>query len=492
MVNLGKVTPNFDLLQKQIRMRLVKDHVSSLAVAVAQDGQLLWTQEFGWADQERNRLATKQTMYAIASVTKPLTATALMILTERGKIDLDRSINDYLGNLPLPVRVKNARPPTVRELANHTAGLPMHYQFYYTDQNVVCPTVAETISRYGQIIAPPGERFAYSNLGYAILGYIIEQVTGVSYDEFVQREVCLPLGMAHTTVTVGLEHQPWLALRYDALGQRLPWYEVDTPGASAIFASVSDLVRFGLFHLQTPLPDQKPILSAMTLDEMQSSRITFAPGRGYGLGWWTNADVYGYHTVSHAGSMDGASASLWLIPSERVVVATAANAECELPFEIVDDIFSYLLPPYAAGLAQDRLSKPAESASAASIGLPFEPPIELLGEWVGLILIAKVELPFLLYFLAGGEVQVQIGRQPKMNLHNVRLAGNRLSGQILDTIDSIDTGHLTALRLDLTLRKTVLNGAAVAITSQVSKLGETETQRSSSAISYWIELQKKR
>src|ERR1044071_4990964 len=121
----------FDQLRHSIRKQLVDTQAPSIAVAVAKDGRILWEQGFGWADRERRIAADEHTLYSMASISKPITATGLMTLVESGKIDLDRAVNDYLGAAKLHGRAGDAAQATIRRVANHSAGLPVHYQFFY-------------------------------------------------------------------------------------------------------------------------------------------------------------------------------------------------------------------------------------------------------------------------------------------------------------------------------------------------------------------------
>src|SRR5262245_59164435 len=125
----------FDSVREFIKQQLTERRLPSIAVAVARDGQIIWEEAFGWADSEKRVSATPHTMYSLASISKPITATGLMILKERGRIELDRPINEYLGEAKLAVRVGNPAEATVRRVANHTAGLPLHYQFFYEDES---------------------------------------------------------------------------------------------------------------------------------------------------------------------------------------------------------------------------------------------------------------------------------------------------------------------------------------------------------------------
>src|SRR5438034_2341809 len=121
----------FGAVRDLIRGRLVEQVVPSLAVAVARDGEILWEEGFGWADRENRVPATEHTMYSLASISKPITATGVMVLKERGKLDLDRPINDYLGEAKLKAWIGDAAEATVRRVANHTSGLPLHWHFFY-------------------------------------------------------------------------------------------------------------------------------------------------------------------------------------------------------------------------------------------------------------------------------------------------------------------------------------------------------------------------
>ncbi len=147
----------FDDVRASIEKKLVTQNTPSLAVAVARDGKIIWEEGFGWANREKRIPATEHTMYSLASISKPITATGLMVLIERRQVDLDRPINDYLGHAKLNGRAFDASKATVRRVANHTAGLPLHYQFFYRDEPYQRPDMDETIRRYANLVTPPGE-----------------------------------------------------------------------------------------------------------------------------------------------------------------------------------------------------------------------------------------------------------------------------------------------------------------------------------------------
>ena len=113
-------------------------------------------------------------------------------------------------------------------MANHTAGLPLHYQFFYEDEPYRRPAMDETIRRYGNLVTAPGERFQYSNLGYGLLDYVTERLSGKGYADFMRQEVFLPLGLTRASVGVGPGLEPYAATRYGGGGMAV--VEVLDPG----------------------------------------------------------------------------------------------------------------------------------------------------------------------------------------------------------------------------------------------------------------------
>ena len=113
----------FDELRRWIQLELKREGIPSLTVAVARDGRILWEEGFGLADRERKIPATPHTRYSLASVSKPVTATGLMVLVEQGRVDLDRPVNAYLGSPALRIRVGRSDAATVRRVAVHLADM---------------------------------------------------------------------------------------------------------------------------------------------------------------------------------------------------------------------------------------------------------------------------------------------------------------------------------------------------------------------------------
>ena len=460
-------------IRDSIERQLVRVSGAAMAVAVAKDGKIIWEQGFGWANREKMIAATQHTMFSLASISKPITATGLMVQAERGKIDLDRPANDYLGAGKLFGLAGDANGATVRRVLSHTAGLPLHYQFFYANENRHPPSMDETIARYGILVSAPGETFRYSNLGFGIIDYLISRTSGLSYTEFMRKEVFLPLGMTHTSIDIGPGLEPYAAERYDRRGRPVPFYTFDHNGGSAVYSSAHDLVRFGMFHLKDHLADQRPILADSTIDGMHRPYAMNAfsdSAESYGLGWVNHSNSRGYNLIEHSGGMPGVATILNLFPTDNLAIVALTNGGGN-PFAIAEDIAAVLLPKYAQALKADR-ARPAPPPPPK-----FMPTPELVGSWEGTLRTWERTIPFHLTVEADGDVKVRIGPAPSADgrlgpdvelenlLNEVEWSQGVLTGQFAGTIPTPDaswTPHSVALELRLVNGK--LRGQASAQT----------------------------
>ncbi len=400
----GPGTDPFAAVREHIEQLVAEGTNPSLAVAVARDGKIIWEEGFGLADRERNIPATEHTVYDLSSVSKPLTATGLMVLAERGLIDLDRPINEYLGDSPIHACVGDVAEATVRRVANHTAGLPAHFQVFYENQPYQPPPLEETILRYGNLASVAGERWKFSNLGYGVLSQAIAEVSGQSFEEFMRQAVFQPLGMAHTSVGIDPGLAEYQAVQYTSSMSALPQRTYDTPGALALYGSAHDLIRFAMFHLKNDLPDQDAILSDDGLDEMQRSTAA-AFSAGYGVGWFIVDGQDGLRRVHHSGATAGASANLVLVPEENLALVVLSNTSNSSHEDIAYEMLVALLP--GRTVVREMLDIGQEGDQ------PFSPDPELVGVWQGLVFTYRGDAPLTLEIGEGEEpIIVQLGPDP--------------------------------------------------------------------------------
>lgn len=462
---------DFEPVRAAIRQRLKEEAIPSLAVAAARGKQILWEEGFGWADRERRVRATEHTLYSLASVSKPITATGLMVLVEQGRIQLDEPVNAYLRHAPLRAKVGEVHQATVRRLANHTAGLPLHYHFFPEDEPFTRPPMEETIRRYGILVTPPGERYQYSNIGYGILEYLIATQSGLPYEEFMHRAVFAPLGLHRTAVGVPAQLAREQAVRYGIDQRPLPFYDFDHRGASAVFSSAHDLIRFAMFHLKTPPADQKPILSVGAIEEMQRPSVATGPSSGYGIGWAVSTRG-GRKLVSHTGGMSGVSTILLLSPAEKTAVVALCNARSSLPAEIAYQILEVL-----SGRPVERYS------SRAAESRDFRPGPEFTGTWKGRLETHAGSRAVEMRIFDSGDVHIRLEGQLWTLLNGPRVDGGYLTGVMMGDIGTPDASRRRhTIQLSLKLRGDVLNGAATAISLPQERLPN--------ALTSWLELKK--
>jgi CubicO group peptidase (beta-lactamase class C family) len=411
---------------------IAKGEIPSMSVAVAKDGEIIWEESFGWANREKMIPATPHTMYSMASISKPITTTGLMILVERGEVDLDEPVNSYIAPAELTAFEGESSTATVTHVLNHTSGLPVHYSVFYQDEPArQPPPFTESIRRYGILVHPPGAGYQYANFGFALADHIISNVSGRPYAEFMKTEVFLPLGMTHTSIDVGPGLEEYAAVRYDESGHPVPFYISDHPGASQVYSSAHDLIRFGLFHLGHTLPEQTQIISPESIHRMKRDSDPSPENDRYGLGWFLSGDEYGYPIAWHTGSMRGTNTMLKFVPGEDIAVVVLVNTSSDLRQKIPRDIIGVLLPDYGERWEAER-DRPSQERES------FQPTAELLGEWKGEIVTHDQAVPVTITIQADGDVKVKIADQLETLIDRVRFADGYLSGTSYGTIPSSD------------------------------------------------------
>lgn len=458
---------------------MVDNSIPSISVAVVRRGEIIWEEGFGLADRENRIPATPQTMYYMASISKLITATSVMMLRERNKLNLDHPVNDYLGTASLTSPLWNPDQATVKRLATHTSGLTT-FDRHWSDSKV---SADEMIRRYGVLVWTPGEKFDYSNLGYAILGETVARVSGKSFRDFLNREVFRPLGMRHASLGIDPRLAKYAAPRYRSGFARAPDEEPTVSGASGVYCSAHDLALLAAFHLKTRLPGQKAILSDASIDLMQKEVVpTGASGDQYGWGWWVTKDLYGYESVLAQGGTNDASTWLRMIPSEGIAVIVLANTGDAFPPRLVHAILSELLPTYG----EKRAAAEAAAINNQSPSRPMAnlPSTAFVGDWTGFIRTYRGDIPLKFSISKTGDVQARLGSEPMTPLKNARFSPKTLGGRMPGNLGATeDTGaDPYDLQFSLNFQEGKLYGA---VTTQPRPEARQFTR-----LSYWVELKR--
>jgi CubicO group peptidase (beta-lactamase class C family) len=279
-------------------IELRQDDVGAVTAGVVSGEKLAWTKSYGYADMEHKIPANKDTVYRIGSITKQFTALMLLQLVEQGKVQLSDPVEKYFPEINrVPGQIGGEAPITIGQLATHTSGLgrePADLAKYVSGS--VSDWEAILISALPQVKYDfrPGERFSYSNVGYAILGAALSRAAGQPYTEYVAQHIFKPLGMNHTAFEPNDQITAQLAVGYDydpkslSLDTETPMREHRGRGYKvpngAIYTTVGDLAKFLSFELGH---GPESVLQEGSLDQnFRSARpINGNPRSAYGIGF---------------------------------------------------------------------------------------------------------------------------------------------------------------------------------------------------------------
>jgi len=314
-------------IETEVAKFMAKNNVPGISVAVVKDGEYVWAAGFGMADLENSVPATSQTLYRLASLSKPITAVAAMQLWQQGKLDLDAPVQKYCPAFP----EKPEGPITTRELLNHTAGI-RHYRLGpVLDPQVVSTKHLKNPVQDGldffkddPLVSKPGAEFHYSTYGYSVIGCVIEGVTGGKYSDFVMKSVFTPAAMDTAQVDD----------RFAIIPRRTRFYQKDENGhvlnsdfldssykipGGGWLASAEDMAHFEAAMLNDTL------VKRSTRDLMWSATLNKL-GKGYGLGFGVTKqnDVV---TIAHGGDQQGTSTFIGIIPAQKMGVVVLVNME---------------------------------------------------------------------------------------------------------------------------------------------------------------------
>lgn len=429
-----------------IKQAVENGEYPSFAYTVVVDGKIQMEGAFGWANIENHTAAHAHTMYSLASISKPITATGLMILVERGLIDLDKPVNDYLGKAKVNVRVGDPNDVTVKRVAQHTAGLPLFFHFFFEDEPYRRPSMDETIRKYGNVVYQPGDLYQYSNLGYGILDYVIERVSGKTYPAFLRDEVFIPLNMKNSAVLTPDTYSGNEAVRYNNDKKPIPFYDFDHRGASAVYASAHDMALYGLFHLGHLQEGQTRILNENSLHTMHSEVNRFG---NYTIGWGTWKHK-GMQVLQHSGGMGGVRTLLTLVPEMDAAIALLTNCENNG----IHDFNSRILH----ALSKDRVYEKTEEGEKTEKEVPG-----LDGTWRGAVHTYVKEMPVEIH-VEDDEYTIAFNSEEPMNLRDIGFNGEVLTGNFLGDIqtpEEYNPGY--KLELKVVVRDGEMYGAVTSI-----------------------------
>ncbi|MBN2213321.1 MAG: serine hydrolase [Bacteroidales bacterium] len=291
-------------------------NIPGISAGFVVDQELVWCEGYGYADLELKIPATENTLYSICSISKLFTSIAVMQLRDLGKIGLDDDILKHLPWLDLEQVFPNSDAITIRSLLTHSSGVPRDADyFYWSDKSFPFPTVKQVKEGFSEqrTIFPASSDYEYSNLGMTILGILVSEISGISYEEYVIKNILEPLELNDTRPEMPEQfYKDRLATGYSVISREggrdeFDFFQADgiTP-AAGFSSSVNDLAKFASWQFRIREEIEDPVLNGNTLKEMQRVHWLSLPGwdlaRGLGFGIYKTK---GTTLVGHSGKCPG-------------------------------------------------------------------------------------------------------------------------------------------------------------------------------------------
>jgi CubicO group peptidase (beta-lactamase class C family) len=329
--------------------------VAGLAVGVVRAGSLVWFHGHGVADLGSGTPVDEDTVFRIDSITKTITAIAVMQLSEQGLVDLDAPARDYLRAYRLIPAKASFRPATLRHLLTHTAGVRAVRKpsdllrpalGWGTPVGRPAPSLAEYYRGGLRVDVEPGTRWAYSNHGFATLGQIVEDVSGLPLGRYLRERVFGPLGMEHSDLVRSGRVRPRLATGYELRSRGLKVVtdrEIVPAGGGSVYSTTSDMARYVAALLGGGANEHGSVLQPETLARMFEPHYQPDPRvPGMGLGFWRD-QAGGHRTVGHDGIWNGFHSAMVLAPGEGIGVVAFTNTGPFSPFSATAPVANAVL-----------------------------------------------------------------------------------------------------------------------------------------------------
>lgn len=313
----------------------------SISIAVGVSGNIVWADAHGYADIASQTLATPDTVYAVGSVSKPITAVLTAALWQNGLLDIDVDVRDYVSNFP-----EKEFSITLRQLLSHQAGI-RHYNFGWrppvfseSSLNREFESTEESFSLFADdaLLFEPDTDFKYSTFGYTLIAAAIEQATGQSFIGALQERVFRPLGMERTTLDRAANIPGVRATDYVGTFSKKAVIKAPATNSSykwaggGLVSTPTDLVRFGNAMLDNNFLNEATRTATLTARALPSGELN---PQHYGLGWrigglFVADEETGENKIitliNHGGTRAGSTAILMIVPDHEIVVAMTANA----------------------------------------------------------------------------------------------------------------------------------------------------------------------
>lgn len=335
-------SPDLAALDQYVARAARDGHVPALAIAVVKDDSLVFARGYGVLEVGKPARASEHTRFAVGSTTKAMTAAALAMLVDEGKVRWDDRVIDYLPDFRL-YDAYATRELTIRDLLTHRSGLPGTDLLWAVPENTFPMPEMMRRLRYVKPASSFRSEWAYQDVVYAIAGVIVERVSGMPWETFVRTRIFAPRGMTETEPLVAaIVGKPNVAVPHAEVrdtARVVPVHSTDAIApAGSVWSSVADMSRWMRFMLDSGRVGTERLITPATFNELVAPQMRAPMAEypalelaqphffSYALGWFVQ-DYHGQTVWMHTGSIDGMSAIIGLLPEQRVGVYVLANLD---------------------------------------------------------------------------------------------------------------------------------------------------------------------
>ncbi|WP_394748888.1 serine hydrolase [Spongiimicrobium salis] len=337
----------FALIEVWLEAQKDFENIPGITAMILQDQEIVWTGAFGKSHIEQDKDMDTHTICSICSITKSFTAVAIMRLVDEGKLHLEDKVKDLLPFYEVHQKFPKNGAVTVGALLSHASGLPGNTgHSYFSGPDFTFPSPKEFRSALKDLETKSevGTDVAYSNIGYALLGEIIAKISGIPYEEYIQKEILNPLKMTETTMGAAIPNKEH-AMGYTAInrnGKREMVNEFDTKAmqpAMGLWTSIHDLAKYAKWQFRLYDASRSEILKPSTLKKMHQVHATSKNGYlKWGLGFEVIEESDGNTWISHGGTCPGFVSLLQLNISTKLGLAILINGNRSQTFKYLNGI----------------------------------------------------------------------------------------------------------------------------------------------------------
>ncbi len=339
----------FKLIEVWLDAQKDFENIPSITAMVVKDQNVLWTGSFGYANIENRTPMDTAIACSICSITKSFTAVAIMKLVDSGQLSLETPIKTILPFYKVEATFPGGAPVTVRTLLSHTSGLPGNTNHsYFTGPDFIFPTQQEFRTALVGMAhqAEVGADINYSNVGYALLGEIIEKVSGMPYDTFVMQEIISPLKMNKTFMGSNHNYKTkpratgYTAINRDRTREVVNLFDTQSmQPAMGLWSSINDMAKFVTWQFRLHDSNSAEILEPATLKQMHRIQSTNKNSKmHWGLGFEIIENRNGDVWVSHGGTCPGFVSLMQLNLNTKIGLAVLINANRAYSFKYLNGI----------------------------------------------------------------------------------------------------------------------------------------------------------